>query len=169
MSTAAALNGSIAAFDGRILHVRSAGEDAWLCKEAPLSVEHDFEDPEERKAIHASEDMDLWAGAKAVADGNLQVRGYVHCFARRWLKALLLQVAVAKHDDESARRNAEIALTKPLSFRSMTDAMAAARDGDRIVVQLGQHNMGGSALKVDKRVLIRYVTHAIALRHSRHV
>ena len=167
MSTAAALNGSIAAFDGRILHVRSAGEDAWLCKEAPLSVEHDFEDPEERKAIHASEDMDLWAGAKAVADGNLQVRGCLHSCARRWLKALLLQVVVAKQDEESARHKAEMALTKPLSFRSMSDAMAAARDGDRIVVQMGQHNMGGSALKVDKRVLIRCVTHANALRHSR--
>ena len=77
VSTAAALNGSIAAFDGRILHVRSAGEDAWLCKEAPLSVEHDVMEPEPT-ALIASEDTDLWAGAKAVADGTLQVRGCLH-------------------------------------------------------------------------------------------
>ena len=61
------------------------------------------------------------------------------------------------------RRKSETALTKPLSFRSMSDAMAAARDGDRIVVQLGHHNMGGSALNVDKRVLIRHVVHALSV------
>ena len=164
------MNGSIAAFDGRILHVRSAGEDAWLCKEAPLSVEHDFKEPEERKAVLASDDIDLWAGAKAVADGDFQARGCLRCLLEiSWLTALLSQVAVAKQDDESARRKAETALTKPLSFRSMSDAMAAARDGDRIVVQLGQHNMGGSALKVDKRVLIRRVAHALAMCRLRGV
>ena len=35
--------------------------------------------------------------------------------------------------------------------------MDAARDGDRIVVQLGHHNMGGSVMNVSKRVLIRHV------------
>jgi parallel beta-helix repeat protein len=46
-------------------------------------------------------------------------------------------------------------VTKPLSFRSIQDAMTAARDGDRIVIQLGQHNVGGAAVDVNKRVLIR--------------
>ena len=67
------------------------------------------------------------------------------------------QVARAEQEAATAKRKAEAALTKPLSFRSMSDAMDAARDGDRIVVQLGHHNMGGSVLKVDKRVLIRRV------------
>ena len=31
----AALAGSLAGFDGHVLEVRSAGEDAWLCKPAP--------------------------------------------------------------------------------------------------------------------------------------
>ena len=69
----------------------------------------------------------------------------------------LLQVARAELEAANAKRKAETALTKPLSFRSMSAAMDAARDGDRIVVQLGHHNMGGSVLKVDKRVLIRRV------------
>ena len=77
VSTAAALNGSIAAFDGRILHVRSAGEDAWLCKEAPLSVEHDVVEPEPTVLL-ASEDTDLWAGAKAVSSGAMQARDCLH-------------------------------------------------------------------------------------------
>ena len=66
---------------------------------------------------------------------------------------------MAKAEQEAARAKgkAETAITKPLSFRSMTDAMAAARDGDRIVVQRGHHNVGGSILLVDKRVLIRHV------------
>lgn len=66
-------------------------------------------------------------------------------------------MARAEQEAATAKRKAEAALTKPLSFRSMSDAMDAARDGDRIVVQLGHHNMGGSVLKVDKRVLIRRV------------
>ena len=44
---------------------------------------------------------------------------------------------------------------KPLSFRSLQDALAAARDGDRIVMQLGHHNVGGTAADVRVRVLIR--------------
>jgi hypothetical protein len=75
VSTAAALNGSIAAFDGRVLHVRSAGEDAWLCKEAPMSVEHDTEVPD-RIALLAWEETDLWGGTNAIADDSLQVRSF---------------------------------------------------------------------------------------------
>lgn len=69
VSTTAALHGSIAAFDGRVLHVRSAGEDAWLCRPAPLSVEHDVE-PREQLTIDA---FDFWGGADELADGALQV------------------------------------------------------------------------------------------------
>ena len=64
----------------------------------------------------------------------------------------------AERDAIDARRKAETALTKPLSFRSVSAAVDAARDGDRIVIQLGHHNMGGSVLKLDKRVLIRCAT-----------
>ena len=78
-------------------------------------------------------------------------------------------MARAEQDAASARHKAETALTKPLSFRSLSDAMAAAHDGDRIVVQLGHHNMGGSALKVDKRVLIRRVPHSLVMLCQRRV
>ncbi len=35
--------------------------------------------------------------------------------------------------------------------------MAAAHDGDRIIVQLGHHNVAGTTIEVNKRVLIRRV------------
>jgi hypothetical protein len=73
VSTAAALRGSVAAFDGRVLHVRSAGEDAWLCRAAPASVEHDVEPPE-RTGLLPWEETEMWAGAGAMADGALQAR-----------------------------------------------------------------------------------------------
>lgn len=65
------------------------------------------------------------------------------------------QVARANRDAAAARRANALAASQPLSFCSIQDAMAAARDGDRIVVQLGQHNVGGAAVDVTKRVLIR--------------
>lgn len=42
----AAENGSVAGFDGRIIYVRSAGEEAWLGREAPLSAAFDELDDE---------------------------------------------------------------------------------------------------------------------------
>ena len=72
MSTAAALQGSVAAFDGRVLHVRSAGEDAWLCLPAPASVEHDA--APERTALLPWEEAELWAGAAALPEGAMQAR-----------------------------------------------------------------------------------------------
>lgn len=120
-----------------------------------MSVEHDAEEPE-RIALLPWEETDMWAGANAVADGALQARlaAFTACMTAAD-GTPRSQVARAEQEAASAKRKAEMALTKPLSFRSMTDAMAAARDGDRIVVQLGHHNMGGSVLRVDKRVLIR--------------
>ena len=44
IAIAAATEGSTAGFDGRIIYVRSAGEDAWLCKEAPTNPAFDEED-----------------------------------------------------------------------------------------------------------------------------
>lgn len=40
----AAKNGSPAGFDGRLIYVRSAGEEAWLGKEAPTNAEFDVTD-----------------------------------------------------------------------------------------------------------------------------
>ena len=43
-----------------------------------MSVEHDAEEPE-RIALLPWEETDLWAGANAMADGALQVRGCACC------------------------------------------------------------------------------------------
>ena len=41
----AAREGSLAGFYGRLIYVRSAGEEAWLCREAPANPA--FDDDEE--------------------------------------------------------------------------------------------------------------------------
>ena len=138
VSTTAALHGDMAeAFNGRILHVRSAGEDAWMCQIAPPSPED--EDSElllsnQPTSMLAGQDLDVWAGAAAFhPDGALQV-------ARAEAAAAL------------ARRRS--VGDKALSFRCVQDAMAAAHDGDRIVLLAGHHNAAGTPICVDKRVLI---------------
>ena len=137
VSITAALHGDMAAFNGRTLHVRSAGEDAWMCQIAPPSPEDEdgtlllSHQPE---SVLAGKDLGVWAGTAAFSpDGALQV-------ARAEAAALL------------ARRRAEGA--KPLSFRCVQDAMAAAHDGDRIVLLAGHHNAAGTPICVNKRVLI---------------
>ena len=40
----AAKNGSPAGFDGRVIYVRSAGEEAWLGKDAPTNAQFDVTD-----------------------------------------------------------------------------------------------------------------------------
>ena len=77
---------------------------------------------------------------------------------------LAAQVARAENEAALAKHKAAAAAVKPLSFRSLQDALAAARDGDRIVMQLGHHNVGGTAADVRVRVLIRC---ACAMLHPR--
>ena len=84
MSTAAALDGSIAAFDGRTLHVRSAGEEAWLCRIAPATPEEEAE-AAGQGALLAGDELELWSGAAAVGgvdSGALQVRALA-CFSNQ--------------------------------------------------------------------------------------
>ena len=136
VSTAAALDGSLAAFDGRTLTVRHAGEDAWLCRIAPADPALDGELDEDGSLL-AGDQLDLWAGTAALggaAPGALQV---AHAEA---------------HARLAARRAA--AASRPASFRCLQDALAAAADGDRIVLQAGHHNLAGTSARVDKRVLI---------------
>ncbi|KAK9828720.1 hypothetical protein WJX72_001708 [[Myrmecia] bisecta] len=44
---------------------------------------------------------------------------------------------------------------RPWSFRSMKDAVAAAQDGDQVLLLKGIHNGLGECLNIDKRILIR--------------
>ena len=50
----AAENGSVAGFDGKLIYVRSAGEDAWLGREAPLSAVFDELEEEQPDPMFAS-------------------------------------------------------------------------------------------------------------------
>lgn len=64
----------------------------------------------------------------------------------------LPQVLSAEAAAEAARKQAAL---RTLSVRSVREAMEKARDGDVIVFEDGPHNVGGDAVVVDKRVLIR--------------
>lgn len=112
----AALNGSLAGFDGRILEVRSAGEEAWLGREAP-------EDPvlDRKKETLAIDAMGL----------------------------------PVKHSENVDNGNGCTEIEERFSFRSLKEAMEAAKDGDRILLLRGIHNGSGRTVKVNKRVLIR--------------
>ena len=84
VSTTGAMHGCLDAFDGRVLHVRNAGEDAWLCQIAPPSAEDDADTygidslPGDQPAgLLAGDDLDVWAGVAAVPGADLQVCGCV--------------------------------------------------------------------------------------------
>ena len=129
ISNAAFIHGSLAGFDGRVLHVRSAGEEAWLGREAPENPLID-EEPEERSRLVGSDgegddgDVDVDEGTKAAM--------------------------VAKKKSEMTESGRGI-----LSFRSIKSAVDEAKDGDRILLLRGIHNTGGATIFVDKRILIR--------------
>ncbi len=56
----------------------------------------------------------------------------------------------------AARRKKEaLEKTSMQSFRSLKEAVAEAKDGDRNLLLRGIHNTGGATIFVDKRVLIR--------------
>ena len=122
---AGALAGNYAAFDGRELRVRNAGEDAWLMREAPHVPELD--DPPERLSINAFEELKLLEGCTA-AD-----------------KVAAAQMA----------QDLQVAQKQRTSFRSIREAMEHASDGDRIIVERGPHNTTGESILLTKRVLIR--------------
>ena len=119
IAVVAALNGSLAGFDGRLLEVRSAGEEAWLGRPAPENPLYD--EPQGRLAATVED----WAAASAGHQAS----------------------AAAALVAERGRR-------ERLSFRSVAEALEAARDGDRVLLLRGTHNTGGRSARVDKRVLI---------------
>lgn len=133
ISHLAALNGSLAGFDGRVIYVRCAGEDAWLGKEAPENPL--FEDEAEADISRGPlllENPELLAGG---------VPGGDH--------AVMQAELAAKRVRDRLQSN------KPLTARNLILAAEMAKDGDRILVLKGIHNFGGDTVVVDKRVLIR--------------
>jgi hypothetical protein len=133
ISNSAVLDGSLAGFDGRLLHVRSAGEEAWLGKEAPLNplIDEVAEETSLRLGLGGGDSGD------SDDDGDLLDEG---------TKASV--IAKRKNMKGMAKANT-------LSFRSIKDAVEEAKDGDRILLLRGIHNTGGATIFVNKRVLIR--------------
>ena len=116
----AASKRSMAGFTGRLLEVRSAGDDAWLGLPAPKDPVLDADEDDKPVSMIAAGTGD------AVADAAL------------WTAA-----------DDAWRKKAE-----KTSFRSIKDAVASAKDNDRIVLLRGMHNIGGEAVVINKRLLI---------------
>lgn len=121
----AAREGSLAGFDGRVIYVRSAGEEAWLGKEAP-------ENP-------AFDDLDGDAGFDHARDGGRdedeRERG--------------------GGSSGSGSGAGSGRTTPPIHARSLAHAIQIAKDGDRILVLRGVHNGLGHTCIVERRVLIR--------------
>ena len=111
ISNAAFLTGSLAGFDGRLLQVRSAGEEAWLGRSAPANPLID-EKPEE---------LSLSTLRLGGEDGDDEGMMEVDQGTRAAMVAKKKSEAIA-------------AGTAPLSFRSIKDAVGEAKDGDRILL-----------------------------------
>lgn len=119
----AAARGSLAGFSGRLLEVRSAGDDAWLGLPAP-------KDP--------------------VLDADEDAQAEPMMIAGEGENATATTLAALGASDANAWK----AKREKTSFRSIKDAVANARDNDRIVLLRGVHNIGGEAVHVNKRLLI---------------
>ena len=73
----AAREGSLAGFDGRVIYVRSAGEEAWLGKEAPENAGFDVidDDPFSDDTIDTSKHPDFAPGREVSAGRVRNLRG----------------------------------------------------------------------------------------------
>ncbi|PRW57622.1 tetratricopeptide repeat 1 [Chlorella sorokiniana] len=165
VAVTAARAGSLAGYDGMQLEVRSAGEEAWLCQPAPHVPELDGPEEEDDDphgvvttlpalpdsagagVAAASSGGSSSGGAKHAASGALVSSSSGHGAAGAAVDPLVAwdyrQVAAAA---AAARRRT--------SFRSVLEAVTAARDGDRIILRRGIHNGMGQCITLDKRLLI---------------
>jgi tetratricopeptide (TPR) repeat protein len=132
-------------FEGRRLEVRSAGADAWLGKPAPYVPELDGV-LDEQSAL-ASDDL------SSISTQGLNIE--------KSIEKMSLEGGL--HGGESARSDAlvswsysknELLAQERSSFRCIGEAVAAAKDGDRIVLLRGTHNGLGETVCIRKRILI---------------
>ncbi|KAL4421167.1 hypothetical protein ABPG77_003350 [Micractinium sp. CCAP 211/92] len=138
----AARAGSLVGFDGQQLEVRSAGKDAWLCRPAPHVPELDGPEDEDSQGPATTLPPALPDSAGAGV-GNLLAAGVAG--------------GSASGDPLVAwdyRQTATVLRRRRTSFRSIREAVTAARDGDRIVLRRGIHNGMGESVTLTKRVLI---------------
>ncbi|KAL4457278.1 hypothetical protein ABPG75_012143 [Micractinium tetrahymenae] len=148
----AARAGSLAGFDGQQLEVRSAGEEAWLGRPAPHVPELDG--PEDEDRVGPATTVPLALPDSAGGGG----RGAAGAGPSGALMAGSGATGGAAPGDPLVswdyRRTAEVLQRRRTSFRSIKEAVAAARDGDRIILRRGTHNGMGESATLTRRVLI---------------
>ncbi|PSC73819.1 Small glutamine-rich tetratricopeptide [Micractinium conductrix] len=136
-------------FDGLQLEVRDAGDDAWLCGPAPHVPELDG--PEGEDQVGPVTNLAL---PDVASIGSTPV-------CKPGSSGALTAGASARGagggDPLAAwdyRQTAAVQQRRRTSFRSIKEAVAAARDGDRIILRRGIHNGMGQAITLNKRVMI---------------
>lgn len=152
----AALKGSAVGFTGRQLEVRSAGEDAWLGRPAPHVPSLDG--PLTEETALPSDDLSTSSGAgietsgllpSNAVDAKTSIPDSTTSFANPSISARADALSTWHYSDTLA-----LARRQRTSFRSIREAVAAAQDGDRILLLRGVHNGMGQAIDLTKRLLI---------------
>lgn len=127
------LRGSLAGFQGTCLQVRSAGEEAWLGGPAPHDAVLDGPEPTEPGEVVKY----LPASSTRVAQGDGD--------APPNKSSGTLVVRTVEVEDKLVAWKPPSG-TRRTSFRSIKEAIAAAEDGDRILLCCGTHNGMGCEL-----------------------
>jgi hypothetical protein len=166
IAVAAAAAGSPAGYDGRRLEVRPAGAEAWLGRPAPHVPALDG--PLDDDSALPGDDLD-GDGSNGSAEeppalpapGGEGDAGAVvgSGAAPKKLPLVAKPPPPAPAGDalatwSAARDVAATARRARTSFRCLREALAAARDGDRILLRAGVHNGLGESVEVSHRVLI---------------
>lgn len=160
----AAARGNLIGYPGRLLEVRSAGEDAWLGRPAPYDPSRDGHLTEETAL--PSDDLttlsSLASSPKESSRKNIQSNSSSTTTAA--VPSNIFVESIQK--DANCKNNTNLAswhysdtlaasMNQRTSFRCLKEAMTAARDGDRILLRQGIHNGLGESIVIKKRVLIQ--------------
>ena len=157
----AALKGRAVGFTGRKLEVRSAGDDAWLGRPAPHVPSLDG--PLTEETALPSDDLSKSAveekeTSRHKTPGLLPSASVTTPSKQSITDSSAGTASISAREDGLATWHYSdapaVVSQQRTSFRSIREAVAAARDGDRIVLLRGVHNGMGEAIDVKKRLLI---------------
>jgi len=158
----AASQGSFVGFPGRQLEVRSAGEDAWLGRPAPHVPSLDG--PLDEDSALPSDDLGAAvAGPKMGLLSNMEQSdiakdGKSASPHPNSVSSSTTPPRVSVRTDSIATwhyADSVLAFRKQrTSFRCLGEAVAAARDGDRILLRKGVHNGMGQCIDINKRLFV---------------
>ena len=160
LAVAAAAKGSAAGFTGRQLEVRSAGEEAWLGRPAPHVPTLDG--PLDEESALPSDDLSTTASTATTTAGLLLTNTPSTAPPSS-------STSITPPKETSLRTSARTdalsnwhysdtlvaARRQRTSFRCIREAVAAARDGDRITLLRGVHNAMGQSIDINKRLLVQ--------------